>query len=119
MKLWPASLPQHANRSGYSETPRMAKASFATDSGMPIERPKGTLRLYLISCAMRMSGQQLETFTLFVERDLARGTLEFLMPHPRTREQVTAKLSGDSAWRASATGGDHWQVSLELLIKVT
>lgn len=116
MKVWPSSLPEYVQRAGYSESPAMPKASFAADAGPPLERPKGTMRMTTLSCSMRMTAQQLETFEQFVYRDLARGTLPVQMPHPRTREQVKARFTGDKPYRIAPTGGNTWIVSFDILV---
>ncbi len=39
---WPAALPRHVRRDGYEEAPAMRFASFASDAGPAIVRPKGS-----------------------------------------------------------------------------
>ncbi len=115
MRIWPASLPQHALRQGYEERPKRGVRAFEPDSGAPVERPAGTVRLATIAAAFRMSGAQLSTFETFVARDLAGGTFDFLMTHPRTGEQVTMRLIGDPPYQVRSSAGDFWTVALTLL----
>lgn len=117
MKLWPASLPQYALRAGYNEQPRLPRASFTPASGMPITRPLGTVWHTDIACSFRMTATQLDLFTDFVIRDLSRGSAAFLMPHPRTREQVEVRLGGSGAWQSAPSTGNCWIISVELMVK--
>lgn len=117
MKLWPASLPQYAQRAGYSESPQLGRASFVPDEGLPLDRPKGTLAWSKIRCAFRMTADQLALFESFAIVDLKRGTAEFLMPHPRYRSQVAARLAGSNCWQVTPTAGNTWIVAVELMVK--
>ncbi len=115
MTIWPAALPQFVLRQGYEERPQRAVRAFQPDDGAPVERPSGTVRLAGIAATFRMSGRELALFEGFVTRDLAGGVRDFLMPHPRTREQVKMKLVGDPPYQVRASGGDHWLVAVTLL----
>lgn len=116
MPTWPATLPQDVLRRGYSETPRMVKATFESDTGPPIERPKGTIKLTKIPVSMIMTSTQLSTFEDFVFDDLAQGSLSFTFPHPRLGQNCTAKITGDEPYQVAEIGADVWTVSFELLV---
>ncbi|MFZ1682104.1 MAG: hypothetical protein WAT70_13880 [Rhizobiaceae bacterium] len=115
MRIWPAALPQFVLRQGYEERPRRGSRLFEPDDGAPVERPSGTVRLSAIAASLRMSGKELSLFERFVAREIGGGTLDFLMPHPRTRVQTTMRLAGDPPYQVRATGGDHWIVSVTLV----
>lgn len=114
--LWPASLPDYVLPENYDERPRWSKASFPSDVGPNIERPRGTLRMSEVVCSTVMSGEQVETFESFVFGDIAQATLPFLIMHPRRRRQVTAKIVGDPPYRLAELGPDNWGVSFNLLV---
>lgn len=114
--IWPTSLPDYVLPDNYGEQPRWSKASFPSDVGPSIDRPRGTLRMSEVSCSTVMSLAQVETFETFVFEDIAQATLPFLITHPRRDIQVTAKIVGDPPYRLAEIGPDNWSVSFQLLV---
>lgn len=121
---WPATLPDFILVDGYSERPVMSRASFQSDVGPPIERPRGSYRMRECQCQTFMTAQQLALFEDWVFDDLGQGALPFLGSHPRTGEQVTLKLQADQSGqvynlspRGSFTNGQRdFTVSFTLLV---
>ena len=111
--FWPASLPQYVLQDGWSETPLMPRASFETDVGSPIERPRGTYRMSEMPCVMQMTAAQLDLFEDFVQNDLGRGSLAYYGFHPRKQTQALLKITGDKPYSITSIGA-HFEVSFTL-----
>lgn len=114
--VWPASLPEYVLREGFNEQPLMKRATFESDTGPPIERPKGTVRLARLAVTMWMNTEQLATFEDFVFTDLRQATLSFFILHPRRREQVKVKIDGEPPYQIAEGGHERWDVSFSLLV---
>lgn len=110
--LWPPSLPQDPLFNSYSETVRMPKVVFESDSGAPIERPKTSLRMSEVRCSMDMTSEQLRAFEDFVFYDLAKATRAFFINHPRLAEQVKVRLVGEEPYSFKPMMQGYWEVSL-------
>lgn len=89
----------------------MRFASFASDAGPPIERPKGTLRMADTAFPFIMTAAQVAIFEEFVADDLAHGTLPFLIEHPRRRCQVTVRMTGEPRYTIRVFASLEWLVS--------
>ena len=121
---WPGTLPDFILVDGYGERPLMPRASFPTDVGPPIERPRGTYRMRECACQTILNAKQIETFEEWVIRDLGQGVVPFIGNHPRTGKQVTMKFRADEngqvyslAPRGSFTAGERdYTVSFTLLV---
>jgi hypothetical protein len=92
--IWPGSLPTLVLQDNYAEAPRMTNVEFASDTGPPIERPKGTVRLTDLTLSTIMTDDQVRTFDSFVFNDLAQATSSFFWLHPRRQEQVKVRFKG-------------------------
>lgn len=112
--VWPNSLPQYVRRDSYGEEARMPNVEFAADTGPPIERPKGTVRLNDISAGVIMSTEQLATFEEFVFTDLGQATLDFFFPHPRRKQQVKVRFKGRPPYRVGFYAVGEWDVRFVL-----
>lgn len=113
---WPSTLPDAPLFDGYSEQPRMARATFESDVGPPIQRPRGTIRLNEIGCAMVMTSEQLGTFEDFVFADLGQATLPFLIDHPRLEDEVKVRLIGEPPYSTDLLAPGYWRVSFTMLV---
>lgn len=102
--IWPSSLPQYVLRDGWTETPLMPRASFDTDVGSPIERPRGTYQMSEMPCVMMMTAPQLDLFEDFVQNDLGRGNLPYYGFHPRKQTQALLKIIGDKPYSLRSIG---------------
>lgn len=107
---WPTTLPGHVRREGYEEAPAMRFASFASDAGPPIERPKGTMRMTDTAFPFIMTAAQVEIFEDFVADDLAHGTLPFLIEHPRRGVQVSVRMTGEPRYTIRVFAALEWLV---------
>ena len=117
LALWPTSLPASPLLAGYSEQPRVGKVSFPTEVGPPIERPQHTVRLDTAQVTMDLTDEQLDLFKDFFWTEIGQGTAQFLIPHPRTQEQVVAKIIGQDGYDAKPSGAPgYWMVSFELML---
>lgn len=114
--LWPSSLPDIVSAEGYSEAPRMTNVAFESDSGPPIERPKGTVSLVDISARMLMTDEQVETFEGFIFNDLGQATGDFLFTHPRRKMQVRGRVKGRPPYQINPAGYCLWLISFEITV---
>lgn len=99
----------------------MANVEFASDTGPPIERPKGTLSLVDTVISMIMTDTQLQTFEGFVYTDLTQATQSFFFTHPRLQAQVKARFKGRPPYKITpagfaAIGVRAWQVDFSLTV---
>lgn len=114
--VWPSSLPQFVLVDGYAEQPRMANVAFESDTGPPLERPKGTISLVDIAQSMIMTDAQLATFEDFVFGDIAQATQSFMITHPRKRVQVKVRIKGRPPYQIDPFAPGFWRVSFELTV---
>lgn len=77
---WPETLPGPAPGLDYS--PQDVRVSFEPDVGEPISRPKTTGAPYIINPVWTLQGAQIDRFTEFHSKTLARGSLQFCMRDP-------------------------------------
>jgi hypothetical protein len=113
--VWPVSLPCRPLR-GFDETPRVAKATFESDTGPPIERPKGTIRMADANVVFRMTTAQMAVLEDFVRTTLQQATLPFTFRHPRRDVDVKVRLPGDNPYQCSEAGPGLWSVSMKFLL---
>lgn len=114
--IWPSSLPEAPLVGSYAETARMRKVSFESDTGPPIERPKGTIRLGSVDMALHMTEEQLATFEDFVFNEIDQGSQPFYITHPRKLSQVKVKIVGDEPYKLDRMAPGNWRVSFSLLV---
>lgn len=87
--VWPLSLPQ-APLKYPSETGGVLMLSTPMDRG-PAKRRRLGAKPSVLTVGYLMSRAQVAAFVAFVE-DTLKGTARFGYPHPRTRQQVEARL---------------------------
>lgn len=114
--IWPSSLPEFVLSDGYGEQPRMPNVEFPTDTGAPIERPKGTVKLTDITASMIMSDEQFATFEDFVFTDIAQATADFMVTHPRRRVQVRVRIKGRPPYQIAEYCPGFWRVSFQYTV---
>ncbi len=94
----------------------MANAAFESDTGPPIERPKGTVKLTDMSASMIMSTEQVADFDEFVFDDLVQATGDFTFPHPRTGDSVRVRIKGRPPYQIAEHSPGFWRVSFQLVV---
>lgn len=114
---WPSVLPGLINRSGHSEEPVAQKASFQPDTGVPIERPKGTMRIFRLAVNWDMNADQVRIFEDFVLDDLGQGTADFFWRRPRTGEVMIARLVGEPTYSVAPISNIWWRVSATIMVR--
>jgi hypothetical protein len=105
--VWPGSLPSEAMAAGYSEAPRMPNIEFPADTGLPIERPAGTIALTELTISMIFTSTQVDLLRDFVYETLGQATQSFSFFHPRRQEQVTVRFKGRPPYRVEPYGLDY------------
>jgi hypothetical protein len=116
--LWPTTLPQAVDQSGYGEQPPDITVRTPMDSGPPKVRitDDGNSRLIQVSLSP-VTADQVETFDEFFYDTLAGGALEFDWVHPRTGNAATCMILGnDQRPRYTPIGGLLWSISFTLEI---
>lgn len=87
--VWPGTLPQ-AVRVDYNENGGMLILRTPMDAGPAKLRRRGQ-RPDVLNLGFYMSGAQITTLENFVKNTL-KGTARFGFPHPRTGNQIEARL---------------------------
>lgn len=112
----PAFINDYVFFNGYSEQPRMPNASFESDTGLPIERPKGTVKLVDLNISVILTPEQVETWEDFVQTDLEQATGDFYMLHPRRQVQVRVRLRGRPPYSLIKHTPDYWRLSFQVTV---
>jgi hypothetical protein len=112
---WPSSLPTSPLVGSYSGKPVMPKASFESDAGPPIARPKSTLKMVEHTLALMLTDEELSTLEDFVFWTLSHASANFHFLHPRTNEQILVRLVGDQPYEVSWMAPGYWRVSFTML----
>lgn len=115
--VWPAALPQLMDRPGFSERPFWPSVAFQPETGKPITRPAGTVRMSEIECSITCDARQVEIFEEFVWRDCGQGHLPFSMRRPRTGEWTVFSfdVEGGQPFEIQPVSGITWRISFTLL----
>lgn len=104
--IWPADLPQHPTRNGYTEEPIAAVTAFKPEQGADLAWAHTTVHLTDVSFEFVLSYAQRARFVEWFRRDLAAGVNRFWMRHPLTGETVRwAWRLADKPYRIAHRGG--------------
>lgn len=112
---WPGDLPDRPLARGYTEAPPNPSLAFEPDHGPDLVRGVGTAGIRPISITYQLDGAQSAVLDEFYVTTLKHGRLAFSIPHPRTGQMVTARMTEPSY---SSPGGDVFYASLVLRVQV-
>lgn len=84
LSAWPATLPQHPLRDGFTEQRQPNVVAFKPDVGPPKTSRRSTAAGTLTAASFILTPAQKADFEEFYEATLADGTLPFLWDHPQT-----------------------------------
>lgn len=90
--VWPVTLPNFVQESGYSEKLPSLAIETSMDTGPGKTRKRFTTNVRPFGFAVKMSAAQLAIFDNFYVVTLAGGTLKFDWVHPRTRAPATFQM---------------------------
>ena len=89
MSVWPTTLPQYVNQSGYSETRAKAKLETEMDTGPVVMRNLFNAVPTTFNIVMTMTNAQVSDLEIFYGSTTYNGTAIFTWEHPRkTTEAV-------------------------------
>jgi len=111
---WPATLPQHPRRNGFSRSPRPNIVAFGTEVGKGKRRRRSTARSQLWTLQFIMTADQVEDFEAFFNDDLEDGALEFEWVYPMTGATWRFTFDTDQPWSIAPLSGVESLVSLSL-----
>lgn len=117
--IWPLTIPQKPQRSGYGWKEPNELLRSEMDSGPAKVRPRGKAKPVPETQVYIMTTEQLAMFRAFVRDTLATGALCFDWPHPVLGRYVRARLVGqsDAIYSVSPWNKTNaWQVSLTMEI---
>lgn len=112
--VWPNTLPQYVERSGYAEKPGDNTIETPVDAGPAKVRRRFTADVRRFTVALKMSAAQCDTFEAFWRDDLLQGALPFDWVHPRTRAATTYLFRKPHWSLGVASGGGFVVVTLNL-----
>ncbi len=111
--VWPASLPQLPQVSGYSEESKENAIRSEPDQGPPKMRRRFTLTYYEIGATVMLDATQIDALQTFYDSTLLAGTLRFTWVN--FRSGATASYTFRGKPKFAPLGGLIWEASLELL----
>ena len=113
--LYPASLPQIPQISGYSEQLQDNLIKNITGVGPSKSRPRSTAPRKTVSFPITLTQTQKETLDAFFQSSLAFGSLEFQLTLPDdSSTNAIYKFLNPPAFRS--IGGSKWTTTLKLEI---
>lgn len=115
MNVWPASLPQHAERDGFGRSFGDGRLTTPTEAGLPRTRRRFSYAPEPLQCAFQMSKAQLSTFKAFVSETLKGGTLPFAMPAQGDDGEWIVKFGETMPSWVPARTRTKWLVTLDLV----
>lgn len=118
--VWPVSLPQAFEISGYSEGVADRLLEVQPDMGPPISRQRSTAAPRPANGTMVVDEAQLSAFKTFFNTTLLGGSLPFTFPAQVDAGSPAvgwlAKFTKAALPRWSPLGGGYWRLSLSLTI---
>jgi hypothetical protein len=108
---WCAVLPLEALAQPYEETDQDPTIRTAMDAGPAKVRRRYTAAVELLELSYYVADADLPVVLTWYRGELQYGAVAFVLPHPRTREAVLARLIGPPR-RLRADG--RWLVSLSV-----
>ncbi|CAL77420.1 conserved hypothetical protein [Bradyrhizobium sp. ORS 278] len=113
---WPAGLPQRLQLQGASLGIGDGLVEATPDRGPPITRLGSTAVARPLAGAVILTSAQVDTFEAFFVTTLARGSLPFWFPDPRTGTLILVKFVKGQLPVLVPLGGDNFQYSFQLLV---
>lgn len=90
--VWPDTLPQYVNESGYNESEPDTLIETPFDAGPTGVRNRFTTASTPLRVAIDCTADQATIFRDFYRTTLANGSIPFDWFHPRTRENATLRF---------------------------
>lgn len=115
MPTWPAEMPT-VRPGGYQEQPQSQILRSDMETGPPKTRRRFTAGIRPVTAQYVVDDAQLQTFEVFFENEIAAGALSFAWTHPRTENQVSAKIVPPYQVEP-VNGGLWWLLSLTIEIQ--
>lgn len=117
---WPSGLPQRPLAQGYKEGFGSGRMVTPMEVGPAKRRLRTTASPRDLDVVYKVDAAQLETFRTFYETTIARGTLTFDLPHPRTGTMTPVAFRDDDRDNPAIVDlqaqGLYWHVRLGLEI---
>lgn len=102
---WPSSLPQCAMPWEVSGGPQDVRASFESDVGASISRPRSTGAIDVYSCPLpALSQDQFATFAAWYGDELKSGSLAFLWRDPMSSRVRRVKIRAGESYKVQRRG---------------
>ena len=111
--VWPPSLPQFVQESGYSESLPDQTIETSMSAGPPKIRRRFTASFRPIQCTIMCTAAQAETFETFDLTTLRGGSLPFDWVNPRTQTPATFRFRKPVP-QYSPFGGNNVMISMRL-----
>lgn len=115
MPTWPVSLPSAPLVSGWQETLADNLYRFNPRQGRPLTRLKSTQSLDVQGVSWMLTAAQRTTFLTFYRTTLLNGLYSFDMAHPADGTVMTFQFTGSPPSWSTPDGGQHYQVSAQLM----
>lgn len=115
MPTWPSILPE-PNPGGYQETPQSQVLRSDMDAGPPKARRRFTAGTRTVPVQYTLDEEQASAFEAFFYGEISAGAMPFDWTHPRTEEQVVARVVPPYQI-APVNGGLWWLLSLTIEIQ--
>lgn len=115
---WPASLPQLPWTQGFNGGPVDSRASFDTEVGPPIDRPRTTALVRAYDARFgNLRAAQLATLDAFLVTELAQGSLPFAWRDPIFGDVARWKVikNGNLLYSITPRRGDLAEASMKLM----
>lgn len=113
--IWPPSLQQNLDQSGYSEQERTNVISSSPEVGPPLTRRRDAATYVDINGSIAVSLTEYNTLQNFFKDTLKDGALLFDWVHPITGDAVEMRFK--SAPKYSALSGSFFKAMLELEVQ--
>ena len=106
---WLVTLPQKANRDGFTYKNRPSTEGFKPNVGRPIGRVRSSVMMWDVSLSFDMSMQQFRDFQTYFHTALGQGTNSIIFFDPIANANVLLTVEG--AYSALPLGGGYFRVS--------
>jgi hypothetical protein len=103
--VWPSTLPQYVQESGYGETIQDQAIESSVESGPAKIRRRFTKSIRRFQCVMYMTPSQADTFENFWQNTVKGGSLSFSWVHPRTRQAAVLRFRNPAPQLSTMGGG--------------
>lgn len=115
--VWPPTLPQTVEPSGYDEAPPTLVIESTMDSGLKKRRKRFTHAPRPLMVTMILTLEQVEIFDQWFTGSCGSGVNYFDWVHPRTRQAATFAFSGANPVKITGRSGVSFLLSMSLEIQ--